>query len=679
MHHDSFVTDLAIVLGVAAITGLVFRLLKQPSILGYLFAGLLVGPYLPVPLFADPKRVHALSEFGVVLVMFAVGLEFRLSKFFKVLPVSGLTGLVEISALYFGGYLLGQFLGWTEIGSLFLGACLCISSTMAVSKIFEQRPVAEDVRASVLGVLVLQDVAAIALIAIMTALSQGAHASFGHVLVLLGRLLAVLVSIVVVGMFVVPRAVRLLARTKSLETLVVGAIGLCFSLALLAEKLGYSAALGAFLAGVLVAESGLGQKVEHATAAVRDVFAAVFFVSIGMTVDPALAIKHLPTSLLVLGVVISLQFASVLFGGLLSGTGLRRSVAAGLALGQVGEFAFILAEIGRQAYVVGQELQPILVTVAVLSTFTTALLLRFAGPITSGVELLLPGRMRRLLWVYESWWDGIFARQPEKGRGVTTLVRAVLFDLLLAALIVMAFRVWQRDIEIYLYRHFHWGQQLVHSLASLALGLSVLPIFVLLAITARKLARKLAARVFLDKQSHGRSFFQGALFLAVLSASGLIGAAMLAPVVGAGYVWGGFLMALLATLVIVWRRAGEVETEMMSGGALLIAAIAEQGQTEGERETQMPFALSSQMREYQLSSGDASVGQTLAELQLRSQTGASVLALKGENGEARSPTGEEVLQVGDRLYLAGCGADQEAAVQLLSTGQLRMSSVENAL
>lgn len=238
MHQDSFVTDLAIVLGVAALTGLVFRLLRQPSILGYLFAGLLVGPYLPVPLLADPHRVHALSEFGVVLVMFAVGLEFRLEKFFRVLPVSGLTGLIEISALIVGGYFLGLALGWTEIGSLFLGACLCISSTMAVSKIFEQRPVADDVRTSVFGVLVLQDVAAIALIAVMTALSKGANAEFGDVMVLLGKLIAVLVCIIALGMFVIPRWIRLIERTKSKETLVVGAIGFVLRACSLGRKIG---------------------------------------------------------------------------------------------------------------------------------------------------------------------------------------------------------------------------------------------------------------------------------------------------------------------------------------------------------------------------------------------------------------------------------------------------------
>lgn len=159
---------------------------------------------IPIPLFADPERVHQLSEFGVVLVMFAVGLEFRIGKFLEVLPVSGVTAAVEIGALFGMGMLVGSWLGWNDTESLFLGGCICVSSTMAVSKILEQRPIASDSRQFVFGVLVLQDVAAIALIAVMTAMAQGADASFGQVLVILGKLLLVLFAIEVNAVVLAP-------------------------------------------------------------------------------------------------------------------------------------------------------------------------------------------------------------------------------------------------------------------------------------------------------------------------------------------------------------------------------------------------------------------------------------------------------------------------------------------
>jgi CPA2 family monovalent cation:H+ antiporter-2 len=322
------------VLGVAGLTGLLLRKLKQPSILGYLVAGLIVGPYLPVPLFADPERVHSLSEFGVILVMFTVGLEFRLKKFVSVLPVSGVTGLVEMGAMLASGYLLGQALGWYDVRALFLGACICISSTMAVSKILEQRPIPPESKQVVFGILVLQDVAAIALIAVMTAVSKGNKASLPEILGILGKLSAMLFAIVAAGMFFVPRLVRVLERTKSREVLVVGAVGICFSFAVLAQAVGYSTALGAFIGGVLVAESGLGHQIEMKTASLRDVFVAIFFVSIGMSVDPLVAWKTLPTSLLVLGVVVVTQFVSVSLAGIATGMGVGKSVTAGSPSGK---------------------------------------------------------------------------------------------------------------------------------------------------------------------------------------------------------------------------------------------------------------------------------------------------------------------------------------------------------
>ncbi len=669
MQHPGFIQDLAIVLGVAAVTGLIFQLVRQPSVLGYLLAGLIVGPYIPIPLFADPERVHQLSEFGVVLVMFAVGLEFRIGKFLEVLPVSGVTAAVEIGALFGIGTLVGSWLGWSDTASLFLGGCLCVSSTMAVSKILEQRPIAKDSRQFVFGVLVLQDVAAIALIAIMTAIAQGADASFGQVLVILGKLLLVLLAMIAGGMFIVPRLVKLIVRTGSAETLVVGSVGLCFTLALTAEHLGYSAALGAFIAGLLVAESGDGSKVEHATSSVRDLFAAVFFVSIGMTVDPAVAARHFPTALLTLLAVIVTQFVSVTLGGVLSGSGIRRSVTAGLSLGQIGEFAFIIGAIGVSARVVPEELQAVLVTVAVLSTFTTALGLRRSDAIVEWVERALPKRLSKLLALYEAWFEQIRTTPAVSGYSTGRGIRFMVLDAALIAGIAIAWRVWRGDIEGYLNEMFGLGPPFVELLSTLLLVAGLLPVLIPLLITSRTLASSLADKVFRGERSRAGATLRFAVFLLIIACVGVPLALLLGAVTGIQYVWVVLTGGLVVAVVVAVYQAREIDVDIQSGGLLMLRAIADQGLPDTAPPDRNPSSLGlTNLREVKLDDESYAVGRTLAELRLRSQTGATVIAFRPRGQSNQHPLADQPLQPSDVLLVAGCRADQLAAEELLRKG-----------
>lgn len=672
MHGHGFVQDLAVVLGVAAVTGLLFRLLKQPSVLGYLLAGLLVGPYLNLPLFADPDRVHALSEFGVVLVMFAVGLEFRLSKFLRVLPISGVTGAIEIGVLLWAGFALGHELGWSDTESLFLGASICISSTMVVSKILDQQPLPRDSRELVFGVLVLQDVAAIALIAVMTAVAKGAGASFGSVLGTLAKLVGLLVALVALGMFFVPRLVRVLVRIKSPETLVVGATGICFSFALLAEGLGYSGALGAFIAGILVAESGEGTRVEHNIRAVRDVFAAVFFVSVGMTVDPGMALASLPTAGLVIAVVLVGQLVSVSLGGILSGNGVRRSVTAGLALGQIGEFAFIIATIGAQAGVVRPELQPVLVTVAVLTTFTTSLALRFRERVVGAVDSALPARLRHLLALYEVWFEELRARTTTRSSPEGRALRAIALDVCGILLLVLGYRTWSAEIG----RGLTSVLGLPSSKGALVGGIAVLslvvPLLVALTLSARKLTLFAAQRVLGEEPSDSaRALLRASVALLIVLCIGVPAGAALRTVLGLKHVWPALGLAFGIAGAVAWRQAGKLDGDIQSGGEFLVRAIAKQSLPEQDahpRGSVLPGLTN--MRELVLGPGASALGKTLAELRLRTVTGAAVLAIRRADHSATIPTGTEVLAEGDVLFLTGTRVDQELAEAYLLGGEV---------
>ncbi len=256
----AFLTALTMVLGVAAVTTILFQRLRQPVVLGYLLAGLIIGPHVPIPLVADPEIVETLSELGVILLMFSLGLEFRLRTLLRMAPTAGVTAFVQCSLMVWLGFLTGRLFGWTPIESLFAGAVIAISSTTIIAKAFDEQKICGRLREIVVGILIVEDLIAILLMAVLTAIATGNRLSAGSLAATVGRLAAFLVGLLVVGLLTVPRAVRAVVRLDRPETTVIASVGICFGIALLARAFGYSVALGAFIAGSLVAESGRGEE-----------------------------------------------------------------------------------------------------------------------------------------------------------------------------------------------------------------------------------------------------------------------------------------------------------------------------------------------------------------------------------------------------------------------------------
>lgn len=683
MHGATFVADLAVVLSMAAVTSVVARLLKQPTILGYLLAGLIVGPYVPIPVFADAERIQAMAEFGVILVMFAIGLEFRIVKLLRVLPLSGITGLVQVSCLVWCGLSLGQWLGWTTVESVFLGTAIAISSTMVVSKVFDQVPVAGDVREHVLGVLVIQDVVAIAFIAAMTAVAAGGGLSPAELASMLGQLGAVLIGLMVGGLLLVPRLIRAVMRLESAEILAVLVIGLCFGVALIAEKLGYSVALGAFIAGILVAESGQGAKIEHLIQPVRDMFAAIFFVSIGMTVDPRQVLAHLPTALLVFAVVIAAQLVSVTVASLVSGMGLRRAIVAGLALGQIGEFAFILASIGISAGAARESLQPILVTVAILTAFTTPLLLSRAEWVVDHVDRLFPKRVQHLLGLYQEWLARFRAgRGNAVQRSETRRVLGVLAFDAIGLIVMMAVAIaWLSRTSHWLAGYLDLEYGFVKPLLGAGVMVLSLPLLAGLYLNTVALSKLVSstlvppgAEVTSGVRIAGRTV-QIIVCFAVVLGVGVPAVAVLRPLAGGVYMSLG-LVAIVAVIGIwLWRSAGAMESEFRSGAEHIAQVLARQSGEDSLAEPKGTLADTSLLPGLDLvlrcavAEGDYAVGKTLAELNLRALTNATVVAIQ-HHGHANVllPTGRERLAPGDVLAITGAKEAIEQATALLGRG-----------
>ncbi|HXV15906.1 MAG TPA: cation:proton antiporter, partial [Gemmatimonadaceae bacterium] len=300
----TFLENLALVLCTAAVTSFLFQRLKQPVVFGYLVAGMIVGPFVPIPLAADEKVLQTLSDLGVILLMFSLGLEFRLQKVAQIAATSGLAALLETTTMLGLGYFTGYLLGFTVLESVFMGAMLAISSTTIIARAFDENDVKGRLREIVFGILIVEDLIAIILIALLTAFAAGAGLSAWSLTITVVRLMTFLGGMIVVGVLTVPRFVRGILRLERMETTLVGAIGLCFAAAYLAYAFGYSVALGAFIGGSLVAESGESGRIERLVHPVRDMFVAIFFVSVGSLIDPRVVVEHWGAVLILSGVVI---------------------------------------------------------------------------------------------------------------------------------------------------------------------------------------------------------------------------------------------------------------------------------------------------------------------------------------------------------------------------------------
>ncbi|MGH7753704.1 MAG: cation:proton antiporter, partial [Gemmatimonadales bacterium] len=350
-------------------------------------------------------------------------------------PRAGLTALFQSSIMVWLGFVVGRLFGWTPLESIFAGAIIAISSTTIIAKAFDEQGITGRLREIVVGVLIVEDLIAILLLALLTALATGSGLAPGPLAVTVGRLVLFLVGLVGIGLFLVPRTVRAVTRLNRRETTLVTSVGICFAIALLARQFGYSVALGAFIAGSLVAESGEEKVVEHLIEPVRDMFAAVFFVSVGMLIDPALVARHWPAVAVLTAVVVGGKVVAVSLGAFLTGTGLRTSIQAGMSLAQIGEFSFIIAGLGLALKATGDFLYPVAVAVSALTTLSTPWLIQASLPAANWVDRKLPQPLQTFTVLYSSWLEGLRAapRTETAMSGVRRLLRLLALD---AAVIV---------------------------------------------------------------------------------------------------------------------------------------------------------------------------------------------------------------------------------------------------
>lgn len=454
MHDLHFIQDLATVMLVAGLTTVIFQRLRQPVVLGYIIAGVLVGPYTsPVLFIHDEDTIRTLSELGMILLLFALGLEFSLKKLRAVGGAALVAALCEIVLMVWIGYEMGRFFGWTPMDSMFLGAMLSISSTTIIMKALDDLDLKRERFAQLIfGILIIEDVLAVVLMALLTGIASTGDLEAGPAMEAVGRLMLFMVVSLVVGLLLVPRVVDYIARVARDDVLLVAVLGLCFGFCLLVTEMGYSIALGAFLIGAIVGEADSVARVERIITPVRDMFSAVFFVAIGMLIDPALLAQYAVPITVVTIVVVLGKVITCSFGTFVAGNGGRTSLRVGMGLAQIGEFSFVIASLGLTLKVTSSFLYPVAVAVSAITTFLTPYLIRAADPLAGVLERRMPSRVSGLFNAYTEWMGNLSL--SGQGAIVMKMIRRLVWHVIINMMLVVAVFL----IMAYLYRRqfFHW-------------------------------------------------------------------------------------------------------------------------------------------------------------------------------------------------------------------------------
>lgn len=442
-HLPALITDLAIILASAGVMTLVFKRLKQPLVLGYIVTGIIAGPHFPLtPTVMDSGNIQTWADIGVVFLLFALGLEFSFKKLMKVGGPAIIAALTIIFGMVMLGYLVGIAMGWKQMDSIFLGGMLSMSSTSIIYKAFEDLGLrTQRFTGLVLGILVIEDLVAIVLMVVLSTMAVSQNFEGVEMFYSIGKLMFFLLLWFLTGIYIIPTFFR---RTRLLmgdETMLIVSLGLCLLMVAFATYVGFSSALGAFVMGSILAETVEAETIERLVRPVKDLFAAIFFVSVGMMVDPNMIIQYIvPIVIIILTVVIG-QSTFGTCGVMLAGQPLKTALQSGFCLTQIGEFAFIIAGLGTSMGVTSNFLYPIVVAVSVITTFLTPYMIRAAGPAYPFVDRHLPRKWKRILEHYslgtrtvnhESNWKSL----------LTSLIRiTVIYSVIIIAILIVALNI----------------------------------------------------------------------------------------------------------------------------------------------------------------------------------------------------------------------------------------------
>lgn len=653
-HLPVLIIDLALILAAAGVTTLLFKKIKQPLVLGYILAGLLVGPHIKFfPTVTDNESIHIWAEIGVIFLLFSLGLEFSFKKLVKVGGSASITAVVEVVSMLLIGFVAGLAMGWSTMDSIFLGGILSVSSTTIIIRAFEELNVKHKKFAGlVFGVLIVEDLVAILLLVLLSTLAVSQQFAGVEMLTSILKLCFFLVLWFIAGIFLIPTFLKKTRKLMNDETMLIVAIALCLLMVLIAVKVGFSAALGAFIMGSILAETTQAEHIEHLTKSVKNLFAAIFFVSVGMLINPRILIDYaVPVLIITLATILG-KFLSSGLGALISGQPLKTAVQTGMSLAQIGEFSFIIATLGVSLKVTSDFLYPIAVAVSAITTFTTPYLIKASEPFYLFLERTLPKKWVAALQRYSSSTAGITTLSDWKILLRAYITNTVIHSVILVALVFLG----SRYLQPFITEHIINGDRGI--IMSLILTLILMAPFIW-ALSIKRMQRTAYSHLWLNKK-----YTRGPLIaLEVLRIA--LGTFFVAFLIFQFY--DTFVATLIAIAIIiagifVFSRKLQSFYDRLENRFLgnLNARQAQHAQPEI-----LPW--DTHLTELIVSPDSVLVGQTLVDLAVREKYGINIALIERGKRMIPTPSRDERLYPHDKVLIIGSD-DQLATVKPLFEG-----------
>ena len=673
----NLVRDLAVILISAGVFTIISKALKQPLILGYIIAGILIGPHVDFYFgISSTEAVHQWAEIGMIFMMFGLGLEFSFKKLLKVGKGAIITAGCKFLGVFVMGFVTAQAMGWSTMESIFLGGLLSMSSTTVIVKCFDELGLKSKPYAQVaFGTIILEDLIAILLMVLLTSLAVSKGFAGGEMAFNLAKLAFFLILWFLVGIFVIPTLLKKAKKYLNSEILLIVSIGLCFGMVAIASAVGFSSALGAFVMGSILSETIEGERIDKVVTPLKDLFGAIFFVSVGMMVSPADIVAHWATILIITLLVWVSDIIFVTLGGVLAGKGLENGLHTGFSLAQLGEFGFIIAGVGCSLGVMRGFIYPVIIAVSVITTFTTPYLIRAAGPAYSFLSRHLPQGLLQKLSPQVETNSGSEQEQSEWKKLLKAYaLRITMYGVVIIALDI-ASRLYLEPLVLKLLPQWSEGSRTALNLSVTLLVMG--PFFYGLGVSTGAINNS-AVKLLKQKKSNALPIFALILLRSMIA----IGAVL--SVVAARVKLSAWAIVLIIiagiTLIMIARHYVKKYTRFEQ---MFINNLNEKEKRQREL-APVSSSVMAKLGNYDVhlelicvSPDSEYIGQKLKDLPLRSITGANIIKITRGSRSIIIPSGDEVLYPMDALLAVGSSEQIEKLKGLVENSKAERESSSN--